>query len=90
MLTKLLSLLVDKSRKEKMKVNIDITFPNLPCFIVNVDVMDVAGEHHNDVDHVTTMIISRIFSRLGWIKLETSSHRNKRQISIIYQKIIAK
>lgn len=45
------SLVVDSKRKEKMKVHMDITFPHLPCFILSVDVMDVAGEHQNDVDH---------------------------------------
>lgn len=29
----------------------NITFPNLPCYIVSLDVMDVSGEHQNNVDH---------------------------------------
>lgn len=49
-------MVVDPGRKEKMRVNIDVTFPNAPCFIISLDVMDVAGEHHNDVDHVIFII----------------------------------
>jgi endoplasmic reticulum-Golgi intermediate compartment protein 3 len=33
--------------KVLIQVNIDVTFPHLPCFIVSLDVMDVAGEHQN-------------------------------------------
>ncbi|KAJ3116014.1 hypothetical protein HDU96_010662 [Phlyctochytrium bullatum] len=45
------SLDVDRARKEKMTINLNITFPRIPCFLLSIDVMDVAGEHQNDVDH---------------------------------------
>ncbi|KAJ3096015.1 Endoplasmic reticulum-Golgi intermediate compartment protein 3 [Phlyctochytrium planicorne] len=45
------SLDVDRARKEKMNININITFPRVPCYLLSIDVMDVAGEHQNDVDH---------------------------------------
>jgi endoplasmic reticulum-Golgi intermediate compartment protein 3 len=41
------SLEVDKSRKELMQINLNITFPKIPCFLLSIDVMDVAGEHQN-------------------------------------------
>lgn len=31
--------------KNKIKVNMDIIFPNIPCDILSVDIMDVMGEH---------------------------------------------
>ncbi|KAJ3354099.1 Endoplasmic reticulum-Golgi intermediate compartment protein 3 [Kappamyces sp. JEL0680] len=46
------SLAVDKSRKEKMQININMTFPKIPCFLLSIDVMDVAGEHQNSADHL--------------------------------------
>ncbi|TPX32166.1 hypothetical protein SmJEL517_g04673 [Synchytrium microbalum] len=45
------SLHIDKARKEKMWININVTFPKIPCYLLTVDVMDVAGEHQNDVLH---------------------------------------
>lgn len=42
---------VDTSRKDKMNINLDVVFPKMPCFLVNLDIMDVAGEHHNDLKH---------------------------------------
>ncbi|KAI9338577.1 endoplasmic reticulum vesicle transporter-domain-containing protein [Zopfochytrium polystomum] len=48
------SLMVDKARKEKMSINLNITFPKIPCPFLNLDVMDVAGEFQNYVDHSMT------------------------------------
>ncbi|KAI9337699.1 endoplasmic reticulum vesicle transporter-domain-containing protein [Zopfochytrium polystomum] len=45
------SLDVDKSRKDKMWINLNMTFPKVPCFLLSIDVMDVSGDHQNDVDH---------------------------------------
>lgn len=45
------SLVVDVSRREKMQLNLNITFPHLPCYLLFLDVMDVSGEHQNNVDH---------------------------------------
>ncbi|KAJ1568630.1 Endoplasmic reticulum-Golgi intermediate compartment protein 3, partial [Nowakowskiella sp. JEL0078] len=45
------SLIVDRERKEKMWLNFNITFSKVPCYILSVDVMDVAGEHQNDIFH---------------------------------------
>lgn len=44
-------LVVDKGRKEKMTINLNITFPRVPCYMLSVDVMDDAGEHLNDYHH---------------------------------------
>nr|CAG8510755.1 4765_t:CDS:2 [Entrophospora candida] len=44
-------LVVDKGRKEKLTININITFPHVPCYLLSVDVMDIAGETQNDLDH---------------------------------------
>ncbi|KAF8980831.1 hypothetical protein BGZ46_003649 [Entomortierella lignicola] len=45
------SLVVDSGRKEKMSIDFDITFPKIPCYILTLDVMDVAGEHQSDITH---------------------------------------
>ena len=42
---------VDSSRGETMRINLDITFPRMPCSVVSLDVMDVSGEQHLDVEH---------------------------------------
>eukprot|EP01097_Dermamoeba_algensis_P010209 TRINITY_DN7451_c0_g1_i1.p1 TRINITY_DN7451_c0_g1~~TRINITY_DN7451_c0_g1_i1.p1 ORF type:complete len:214 (-),score=42.59 TRINITY_DN7451_c0_g1_i1:702-1343(-) len=44
-------LFVDTSRGEKLKINIDILFPALPCSYVSLDAMDSTGEHQLDVAH---------------------------------------
>lgn len=37
-------LFVDTSRNEKMRINLDIVFPNMPCAYLSIDVMDISGE----------------------------------------------
>lgn len=37
-------LFVDTSRNEKMRINVDIDFPKMPCAYLSMDVMDVSGE----------------------------------------------
>jgi hypothetical protein len=41
------SLKVDDGRKEKMTLSLNVSFPHVPCFLLALDVMDVAGEHQN-------------------------------------------
>jgi len=44
-------LFVDTSRGEKLRINMDVIFHNLPCGYLSVDAMDISGEHQLDVDH---------------------------------------
>ncbi|ESO99176.1 hypothetical protein LOTGIDRAFT_142052 [Lottia gigantea] len=44
-------LFVDTTRGQKLKINIDATFPKLPCSYLSIDAMDVSGEQQIDVDH---------------------------------------
>ncbi|KFM75669.1 Endoplasmic reticulum-Golgi intermediate compartment protein 3, partial [Stegodyphus mimosarum] len=44
-------LFVDVSRSEKLRINIDVTFPKLCCEFLSVDAMDVSGEQQINVDH---------------------------------------
>ncbi|GAA5883188.1 hypothetical protein JCM3774_002413 [Rhodotorula dairenensis] len=45
------SVLVDRTRGEKLVVNLDITFPRVPCYLLSVDIMDISGEHQTDIHH---------------------------------------
>lgn len=42
-------LVVDRDRASKLDINLDITFPNLPCDLVTLDIMDISGEIQVDV-----------------------------------------
>lgn len=44
-------LYVDTSRGEKLRINMDVVFHNLPCGYLSVDAMDISGEHQLDIDH---------------------------------------
>jgi len=44
-------LFVDTTRGEKLKINMDVIFHNLPCPYLSVDAMDISGEHQLDVSH---------------------------------------
>ncbi|XP_012945396.1 endoplasmic reticulum-Golgi intermediate compartment protein 3 [Aplysia californica] len=43
-------LFVDTSRGQKLRINIDIVFPNMACAFLSLDAMDVSGESQIDVD----------------------------------------
>ncbi|KIO19312.1 hypothetical protein M407DRAFT_246194 [Tulasnella calospora MUT 4182] len=45
------SVIVDRSRGERLSVSMNITFPQVPCFLLNLDVMDISGEHQEHLDH---------------------------------------
>lgn len=45
------SIIVDRSRGEKLEIDLDITFPRVPCFLLSLDVMDISGERQNDIKH---------------------------------------
>lgn len=45
------SVVVDKSRGEKITVNLNVTFPRVPCFLLSLDVMDISGEVQRDIAH---------------------------------------
>ncbi|KAF8627493.1 hypothetical protein AX17_006304 [Amanita inopinata Kibby_2008] len=45
------SIVVDKSRGEKLTVSFNVTFPKVPCYLLSLDVMDISGELQRDVSH---------------------------------------
>lgn len=49
--TTISKLIVDSGRKDSMDIYLNITFPNLPCAIMSLDVMDVSGAHQNEITH---------------------------------------
>lgn len=44
-------LTVDTSRQERMSININITFPTIPCSMLSLDLMDTAGEQQHNIVH---------------------------------------
>ncbi|GFZ42595.1 hypothetical protein JCM24511_00311 [Saitozyma sp. JCM 24511] len=48
------SIEVDRSRGEKLVIDMDITFPRVPCYLLSLDVMDISGEHQTDLTHEIT------------------------------------
>ncbi|GFT12705.1 endoplasmic reticulum-Golgi intermediate compartment protein 3 [Nephila pilipes] len=44
-------LFVDVSRSEKLRINIDVTFPNVMCDFLSIDAMDVSGESQINLEH---------------------------------------
>ncbi|KAJ3323873.1 Endoplasmic reticulum-Golgi intermediate compartment protein 3 [Boothiomyces sp. JEL0866] len=79
------SLVVDTSRMDKMQINIDMTFPKIPCFLLSIDVMDVAGEHQNGADHLmhksrldqSGKLVEKKRGTLGDANKEMNDARNK-------------
>ncbi|KAI5799157.1 endoplasmic reticulum vesicle transporter-domain-containing protein [Peziza echinospora] len=44
-------LVVDKTRGQRMDIHLNITFPQVPCELLTLDVMDVSGELQVGVSH---------------------------------------
>ena len=44
-------LLVDTARNQKLQINLNITFHNLPCSFLTVDAMDVSGAQQHNIMH---------------------------------------
>ncbi|KAI9227957.1 MAG: endoplasmic reticulum-golgi intermediate compartment protein 3-like protein [Piptocephalis tieghemiana] len=46
------SMSVDPVRKERLTINLNMTMPKIPCYLLNLHVMDDAGEDQMDTSHV--------------------------------------
>ncbi|KAI9305444.1 endoplasmic reticulum vesicle transporter-domain-containing protein [Cunninghamella echinulata] len=44
-------IVVDGGKMEKLPINFDITFPNLPCNFLSLDIMDESGGHISNYEH---------------------------------------
>ncbi|KAF8754923.1 Endoplasmic reticulum-derived transport vesicle ERV46 [Rhizoctonia solani] len=44
-------IIVDVSRGEQISVNMNITFPRVPCYLLSLDITDVSGDIQQDVSH---------------------------------------
>lgn len=51
-------IIVDKTRQDKMEINVDITFPNLPCGMLTMDAMDASGEIQEEIS--STIVKTRL------------------------------
>ena len=41
-------LIVDTSRGQRLRINLNITFPALPCSVISLDTLDLSGNHAPD------------------------------------------
>ncbi|WVQ74510.1 hypothetical protein IAR50_004111 [Cryptococcus sp. DSM 104548] len=48
------SIIVDRSRGEKLVIEFDMEFPRVPCYLLSLDVMDISGEHQSGFEHSVT------------------------------------
>lgn len=44
-------LAVDRDSNTKLDLNLDVTFPDLPCDLMSMDIMDVSGELQTDIQN---------------------------------------
>lgn len=45
------SIVVDRSRGQKLSVKLNVTFPHVPCYLLSLDVLDISGEQQRDISH---------------------------------------
>ncbi|GAX22374.1 hypothetical protein FisN_3Hh418 [Fistulifera solaris] len=71
---------VDTSLGRKMRVNMNITFPNLACEDLHVDVMDVAGDSQLDIfDTLVKKRLSRSGRPIGNDVLKAEANANQQR-----------
>ena len=66
-------LLVDQSHvTDKLTINIDIMFDRFPCDLLSVDVQDVMGTHHVNVQG--SLVKQRFYAETGEVRSEFNAH----------------
>lgn len=45
------SIVVDRSRGQKLSVKLNVTFPHVPCYLLSLDIVDISGEQQRDISH---------------------------------------
>ncbi|KAL1411336.1 ER-derived vesicles protein erv46 [Vanrija albida] len=63
------SIVVDNSRGEKIVIDLDVTFPSVPCYLLSIDVADISGEIINDISHnIKKMQLDQSGNEIGPMK----------------------
>ncbi|KAI8055847.1 serologically defined breast cancer antigen NY-BR-84 [Syncephalis plumigaleata] len=44
-------LIVDRARKDRLNIELNITLPKIPCYVLGIHVMDASGEEQSDTSH---------------------------------------
>ncbi|GLC39560.1 hypothetical protein PLESTB_001627000 [Pleodorina starrii] len=51
---------VDLARRHDLTINIDITFPAVPCAVLSIDVLDISGTAENDASYANHMHVHKM------------------------------
>ncbi|ETW81650.1 hypothetical protein HETIRDRAFT_36688 [Heterobasidion irregulare TC 32-1] len=69
------SVVVDKSRGERLTVRMNVTFPRVPCYLLSLDVMDISGETQRDITH--NIVKSRLSPTGALVNAHSAELRNE-------------
>ncbi|ELU41041.1 endoplasmic reticulum-derived transport vesicle ERV46 [Rhizoctonia solani AG-1 IA] len=76
-------IIVDVSRGEQISVNMNITFPRVPCYLLSLDITDVSGDIQQDVSH--HILKTRLEPSGAMIHENTLNYRIKSETGISHQ-----
>ena len=68
-------LFVDTSRGQQLRINLNVTFPALPCSVLSLDTLDVSGNHAANINvEGPQSTTSSAMSSVGMIHRFTEGH----------------
>lgn len=72
-------LVVDRDRSKRLDINLDITFPKMPCDVLTLDIMDVSGELQVDIasNNFQKIRLDQSLNEIGTEDLAIGGNSNK-------------